>query len=220
MKTKTLYTFGLAGMLLLLGSCDRTRIVSSYETSNMEDSYNNLYVVGLSGELMPENAMENYLVSEIEKNGYVAAGDEDTFEPNMEITDENRGMIEDKLRERGHDAILTFSMVDVDEELEYVEGQVSRAYYPTNYGYYGNYWNYYSHYAPRTYTPGYYTSNTVYHMEANLYDLKTGNLVWAARSETVDPLGADVFAENFAEAVVGEMKDKGVISSKKNVAMK
>lgn len=214
---KTGMLFGMAAILI---SCDSTRIISSYEAPSVDKEYSNIYVVGISGESMPETRMENNMVNELEKKGYVAAADEDTFDPDMEITDENRSKIEDVLDERGYDAILTFSLVEVDEELAYVSGAYSPGYYPSNYGYYNDYMGYYGHYAPLAYDPGYYTSNTVYYMEANFYDVESGKLVWAARSESVEPVNVSTFSENYAETVANDIEEKGIIANKRNTAMK
>jgi hypothetical protein len=220
MKKIVLQIMTLSGILVMSSSCDSTRIISSYEAPNVEEPYSNIYVVGISGESMPETQMEDYMVKELDKKGYVAAADEDTFDPKMEITEDNRSKVEDKLNKRGYDGILTFSLVDVDEELDYVSGAYAPGYYPASYGYYNSYWGYYGHYAPMAYDPGYYTSNTVYHMEANLYDVESGKLVWAARSETIEPVNASTFAENFAETVANELEDEEIISDEKKTAMK
>ena len=168
----------------------------------------------------PEEELPETEVIEPDDAGAPAAADEDTFDPEMDINKANRDQVGDKLANRGYDGILTFSLVDVDEELDYVSGAYSPGYYPSAYGYYSNYWGYYGHYAPMAYSPGYYTNNTVYHMEANLYDVETGDLVWAARSETIEPINASSFAENFAETVANELKDEKIISNSKNTAMK
>jgi len=219
MKFIPLKIIGIVGVVALLTSCDSTRIVSSYEAPNQEKVYSNIYVVGISGESMPENMMEDVMVRQLEQKGFVAAADEDTFDPKMDITDENKSKVEGKLDSRGYDALLTFSLVDVDEELDYVQGAYSPGYYPTAYGYYNNYWGYYTHYAPAAYSRGYYTSETVYHMEANLYDVESGKLVWAARSETIEPASATTLSKNFAQTVVDELADEGIIRNDNNTAM-
>jgi len=137
----------------------------------------------------------------------------------MEVTDENKALVEEKLDNRGYDALLTFSLVNVDEELDYVQGAYYPGYYPAAYGYYNNYWGYYNYYAPAAYSRGYYTSQTVYHMEANLYDVEGGKLVWAARSETIEPATATTFSKNFAETVAKKLVDDGIIMSDDNTAM-
>mgnify|MGYP006287748341 CR=1 FL=1 len=201
----------LSALAFLLVGCDSTRIVSTYESPEMEDTYSGIYVVGIAGDAMPEERMEDNLVRELEEEGYVAAADATSFEPEMNLSQEKREEIEEKLEGQGFDGILTFSLVSIEEEADYVAGAYPMGYYPSGYAYYDSYWGYYGHYAPLAYTPGYYTSNTIYHMEANLYDLETGELVWAARSETVEPATIYTFSENFAETVAEEMEEEGII---------
>lgn len=220
MKNVILRIGTLFGIAAILVSCDSTKIISSYEAPTVDKKYDHIYVVGISEESTPNSQMEDHMVDELENKGYVAAADEGTFDPNMEFTDENRSKIEGELNDKGYDAILTFSLVDVDEELDYVSGAYTPAYYPPAYGYYNNYWGYYSHYAPLAYAPGYYTSSLVYYMEANLYDLESGKLVWAARSETVEPAGAYSFSNNFAETVANELEEQDIIATRENTAMK
>lgn len=219
MRFIPLKIISLIGIIALLTSCDSTRIISSYEAPNNEEVYTFLYVVGISGESMPEDMMEDVMVNELERKGVVAAADKDTFDPEMEVTDENKALVEEKLDNRGYDALLTFSLVNVDEELDYVQGAYYPGYYPAAYGYYNNYWGYYNYYAPAAYSRGYYTSQTVFHMEANLYDVESGKLVWAARSETIEPATATTFSKNFAETVAKKLVDDGIIMSDDNTAM-
>jgi hypothetical protein len=198
-------------LFMATAACDSTRIVSSYETDEADEIYSGIYVVGISGNAIPEERMESHLIHELEEEGYVAAADQGTFSPEKEWNEGKHDEIRDTLESKGFDGILTFSLVSLEEEPEFVTGVYPTNYYPPRYDYYAHYWGYYGHYGPTVLAPGYYTTNTVFQMEANLYDVETGELAWAARSETVEPTSVYTFAENFAETVVREMIDSDII---------
>jgi hypothetical protein len=206
--------------LALLSSCSTTEIVSTYEKPDSDQLYTSLYVVGIGGEALPEDKMENDLVNELEDEGFVAAADTDVFNPKMEVSDGNRDRVVDELIERGFDGLLTFSLISIEDEVDFNVGTYAPGMYPVTGTPYNAYWRYYGYYAPQAYATGYYTKNTVYHLEANLYDTESGERIWGVRSRAVDPRRAEILSEDFADVITDELEESGIIMSKDETAMK
>ena len=104
-----------------------------------------------------------------------------TFSATQDFTKEQ---LAESIGKTGCDAILMLALLDSKEVESYNPGTV---YAPVNYGYYGGYYGYYNHYYPQVYSPGYYSVDKTFYLEANLYDLKADKLVWSVQSEARNP---------------------------------
>ncbi len=113
-----------------------------------------------------------------------------------------------KLSDSGIDGVLTIVLLDKQRERYYVPGQIQY----TPYGfYYDRFWGYSRTLYGRIYSPGYYTTNTRYFWESNLYDLSDGKLVYSAQSQSFDPTSADKLGNEYGKLIVDDMVSKGVI---------
>ena len=170
-------------------------------------------VVGLTSNFLARSNVEDHMVEMLKRRGNVNARVSDNiFTRDMKITDEMKAEVAGKLREQGFDGLLTVALVSIDEQTRYVPGT---AYNPYAYPWYGNYWGYYGYYSPMVYAPGYYTSNKIYTIEANLYDVATEKLVWAARSETVDPSSVIKFSKEYSKKIVYQLDQEGMLANEK-----
>ena len=115
-----------------------------------------------------------------------------------------------KLRSSGIDGILSVTLLDKEQEQNYVPNNT--LYYPLV-PRFSRFWGYYSYYYPRINDPGYYRTSTRYFLEANLYDAKTNKLIYSAQSETFDPSSRESFAADYAKAIVANMKTKNLLKS-------
>lgn len=197
--------------LIILGSsaCSTTKIIGSWKDPETNKSFGNIMVVGLTSNFLAqisvEERMTHYLIS---RGGVKAQDSQDVFDPQMKITEEMKDKVAKKLREQGFDGLLTVALVSIDQNTSHVPGT---AYQPYGYPGYGNYWGYYGYYSPMVYSPGYYTSNKIYTIEANLYDVTTEKLVWAARSETTDPSSLNKFSKEYSKKVVYQLDQEGML---------
>ncbi len=198
----------IASLLALgLAGCTSTKIVGTYTSPNLDKSYKSVFVVGMVGDQMTDKNVAADLVDKFNARGINAQAIQGTLTPDIELTDAKKKEIAQALMSKGFDSILTFALISIDEQENYVPGTYSTAgYYPaTMHPYYGSYWGYYGYYSTQVYSPGYYTTNKVYTMEAALYDLSTEQLVWSARSETVDPTSVNSFSREYSEVVAYNM---------------
>ena len=204
--------------LLFLSGCNSTQIVATYKSPEAKSDYSKIFVVGLVGDQLTQKNIENDLVKMLQARGISAEAKKGTFDPKMEITEAKKREIAKSLKSQGFDSVITFALVSVDEKKDYVPGSytsVGVGYYPTRSPYYGSYWGYYGHYSTQVYQPGYYTNNTIYTMAAVLYDLATEELVWSARSETMNPSSVNSFSREYAETVAYRLLKDRVVQRKR-----
>jgi len=130
------------------------------------------------------------------------------FQPNFtnsgSTTPVDKEVILQKVRAAGCDVIMTVALVDKTSETRYVQGTTTYSPY-MGYGGMGAYGfgGYYGYAYPSMYsTPGYYTENKTYFMQANLFDAATEKLIWAAQSEAYDPTKISTFSRDYSDLLV------------------
>ena len=192
-------------------ACSSTKIIGSWKNPDSTKTFSNIMVVGLSSNVVAQSNVESRMATILVAHGVNAKGSGMIFSPEMKISDETKKTVASKLKEQGFDGLLTVALVSIDEKTSYTPGS---SYSPYAYPPYGNYWGYYGYYAPQVYSPGYYSSEKVYTIEANLYDVTTEKLVWAARSETTDPSSLDRFSQEYSKTVVYQLNKDGMLGTK------
>lgn len=210
---KKLMTFlVLITLAAFLHSCgSSTDITGSWKNPKISDvKYDNILVASMTNNIRAKSSIESKLAEELRDEGVTVSLSSEVFPPNFTESNNDRQAMLDKIRDNGADAILTITLIDTETETRYVPG--TYGYEPmSRFGYYGRFWGYYSHWYPIVYSPGYYTTTKTYFMEANLYDVNTEELLWSAQSETYDPANLESFAEGFAEKIVNEMENDGLL---------
>lgn len=204
-------------LFLSVTGCNSTRITGTYKAPDAKSDYDKIFVVGLVGDQLTQKNIENDLVKMLQARGITAEAKKGTFDPKMELTEDRKREIANSLKSQGFDSVITFSLISIDEKKDYVPGSYTSAgvgYYPTRLPHYGSYWGYYGHYSTQVYQPGYYTNNTIYTMEAALYDLETEKLVWSARSETMNPSSVNSFSKEYAETVAYRLLKERIVERK------
>jgi hypothetical protein len=118
--------------------------------------------------------------------------------PDDEIRDKDK--VRARLEAAGVDGAALFRLVGVDERKTWVP--------PTSYGGFGAY---YGWAAPMAYQPGYLATDRVVQVETTLYSVAQARLVWAARSETLNPKTAQETIDGVVSAVVAAMRKDQLI---------
>jgi hypothetical protein len=187
---------------LFLTACDSTKFVSTYQAPEIDETYSSVFVVGLAGEAIPDAKMANHMVKTLKERGIEAKTSDQVFDPNKEMSDEDRSSVMQKIEDAGVDAVLIFTFLGSSEEKDIVSsGSYDTPSGPIDYPYYNDYYQYYKRIAPDVYSKGYHPSSTVYTMEASLFDADSDKLIWSGKSEVVEPSSREEFAENYAESV-------------------
>jgi hypothetical protein len=75
-------------------------------------------------------------------------------------------------------------------------------------------YSYYPHVNSYVNNPGYYTTHETYTLETTLYDVKTEDLVWTARSRTFSPESVDEVIVDLTKLLINDLEEKNLIKVK------
>lgn len=174
-------------------------------------NYQRIVVAALTDNVLARQEVENDLQLQLQQRGIEATRSIDLFPPSAATrggSDVN--LLLERIKENGHDAILTAALVDEQTETRYVPGNMG--YHPmSRFMWYGSFRGYYNFWHPTLYQPGYYTEDKVYYLETNLYDADTDRLVWSAQSKSYSPRSLRRAASKFAELTVQKMTEDNVL---------
>jgi len=172
--------------------------------------YTKLFLFAITANLAGQSAMEDEMAAAAAKRGLgvVKSGDvlPSTFRTTGKISKEELKKI---ISDNGCDGIVTFAVLDQKEQTRYVPGTTSYA--PAGYGMYDPYYGYYSHYQPTVYSPGYYTTDKVYFVESNFYDVESESMIWSVQSEAVNPSNVKSFSKQYVHNLLTSLKKNNII---------
>lgn len=201
-------------LALLIAACGTSvHMTGTWKDPGAEaGGYHNILVAGLSSNQTARGTVESKLAAQLQQHGIVAGKSIDLFPPNFDPKkEESVKTASAKIEAAGYHAVLTVTLVNKESETRYVPGSVMYAPYPA-YGWYGRFWGYYGYMYNSVYSPGYYTTDKVYFLESNLYDLsKDGKLMWSGQSETYNPRSLESFATAYARAVTDALQKNGLL---------
>lgn len=203
-------TRGLVAMVLLmfiLESCATTKFKGSWmdETIPSEDLvFDKILVLGLSIEPSVRRTFEFSLRQELINHGVDAISTLEVVGHNQEIS---RDTFEALFGDRDIDAVIVSRLVGVETDYRYETNYV----YAVPHSYYNGFWGYYNTSYGNVYSQGYLTSEEWVIIETNLYETKTGKLVWSGTSETAEQSTAMDVIESLNKALIKELASKGLI---------
>jgi hypothetical protein len=208
MKYKIL---SLLFLTLFFHECSPTqRITGSWVNREAlpKGPYKSIFIVVISQNNEANSIVENILAKKIESRGPKAVKSSDFFPLNITATKRiSKEQMDDAIKKSGCDAVMTIALLDVRTEQHYQPGT---AYYPMYYGFYGTYYGYYNYYYPAVYSPGYYTSERVYYLESNFYDLSAG-LLWSVQSATYEPTSLKSWFQGYSYMLINHLKKEELI---------
>lgn len=217
---KQLLSMAVVFLFLLSGCGPSSHITSSWKAENVQPKkFKKIVVLGLIREKdrTLREKMEQHLVGDLRDLGYDAVCSCDEYNPKT-FENMNEEQAINKLRNSGIDAVLTVVLLDKTKERYYVPGRVH--YTPYNI-YYNRFWGYSRTIYGRIYTEGYYTEDTKYFWETNLYDLGSNELVYSAQSQSFDPASSESLGDEYGQMIAKDMiKQNVLVNLKEQPVMK
>jgi hypothetical protein len=196
--------------ILSLMSCSSTQVTSSWKAEKLPaNKYKKIMVLGIIKEKdrTLREELENQIVSNLKEQGYDASSAMQEYGPKA-FSRYKEEEIADKLKNSGYDAVLTTVLLDKSKDQRYTPGNVS--YQPVG-TYYNRFGRYYTTVYDRVYTEGYYTTSTNFFLESNLYDTKSGDLVYSVQGKAFDPSSASTLGNDYAKTLIKDMKKNDVL---------
>ena len=205
-----------AAAVFILSSCANTKITQSWVEPDHKKSYNDLLVIGIAQSEQNRRAYEGYFVEELSDRKIEAVA-------SYKLIKSDSGMDRDTIVKAidglGIDGVIITHMVAVEEETVYRNtgagygyGGMYGGYYGA--GYYGSMYSYYPHVNSYVHNPGYYDTLETYTLETNLYDVKTEELVWSARSRTFAPDSVDEVIVDLTKLLINDLEEKNLVKIK------
>lgn len=191
--------------VFVLIACAPTKLTEVYKDSAYTGgTLKSVMVVGVADNLRKRKMFEEFFVEQFRINGVNAFSSAAVIPLKKEL---NKDTIKSQAEKLGVDAVLVTHLAGVEEKEDYVppvntyvpaphSQHLGRA-YPRVYGY--------------VHEPGYYVTHKYVRLENNLYEIKTGTLIWSSASETINPESANEVIESLCKVVMKSLRDNGLI---------
>jgi hypothetical protein len=201
----------LLTVILFAGCSPSQKIIGSWVNREAlpKGPYKSIFLIVISQNNSANKSVEDILAKKIESRGPKAVKSSDFFPLNITATKRvSKEQMDAAIIKSGCDAVMTVALLDVKTEQHYTPGT---AYAPVNYGFYGTYYGYYNYYYPMVYTTGYYTSEKVYYLESNFYDMASNSLIWSVQSATYEPTELKSWFQSYSYMLINHLKKEGLI---------
>lgn len=204
-------------VMLSLLACSSTTVTGSWKNPDFAGEIRKVYIVGISKQELHRRIFEDEFGRQLEKQGATGIV---SYRDLAEPQNATKEMIAERVTKNGADSVLLTRMVGQRTEEVVTPGRISnysawpyygygRPYYPAPY--YRNWRSYYDRCCEMIYEPPTITQYLVVTIEANLYEAKSGELIWSAQLETVVESNIQNLIGDFATTVTEELRRQGLL---------
>jgi hypothetical protein len=197
-------------VVILLEHCYSSVITSTWQTEDTNKKMiKKLLVMAIDNnkDRSIKVKLEKHLVNDLIKRGIEASSSIEKYGP-LFLSGLQESEALNKIKGQGFDAVLTVVLLDKEKEKHYIPGRITYTPYSM---YYRRFWGYYSTVYDRVYEPGYYTENTNYFWESNLYDLSDKSLIYSAQTKSFNPMDLESLADEYGKIISNDLFKKGIL---------
>lgn len=207
-STNGIFLWGLILTSFLMNSCATKDIVRDWNsTEESKKNVESIMIMGLVNRVSLRSDIEHEMADVARKMGLKPTISMHMFPPELGKPFDDTERLKERLKEKGIDAILTVAIIDIKAE-RYVGPE--KTYVPLVY--YDQFTNYYHRTGTVVYKPGYFTLQTRYFLETNLYEVKNGKLIWSGRSYAFDPHDFEMFIPKYTKRLFKELNKTDILS--------
>jgi hypothetical protein len=202
-------------VILSFLACSSTTVTGSWKNPDFAGEVRKVYIVGISKQELHRRIFEDEFGRQLQNQGLTGiASYMDLAEPQ----NATKELIAERVRKNGADSVLMTRLVGQRTEEVVTPGRVSsygawprygRLYSPAPY--YRNWGSYYDRCCEVLYEPPTITQYQVATIEANLYEARSGALIWSAQLETVVESNLQKLISDFATTVTEELRRQGLL---------
>lgn len=212
-KIKQMKRIALFIGILLFSACSSTRFVDSWKNQEITSfEPKKMLVIGMTDNLTARKIFEEKLknafvlrnIYAVESTGII----DGTFTTSKKSEEEIDEMIK-KLAKQGFDTVVITSVKGVDERVDY-----HTEYYPSIGYRWSRFGRYYYWYQDIYYTPRYYETYNVYHIETSIYNLngaENKSLIWVGSFKVVDPQTISVTVKDYVDRIINQLETEQLI---------
>lgn len=199
---------------LMVSYCSTsTKVLGTWKKSEEQRyKYDKIAILGIAHDASTRKVFEVAMEERLLAVGFSAEGALDFLPPNANEDNTPPEVVMAFFKSAKVDAIMTISILEVNDNRRYVPGSVYYLPYYSTYTFYDHYVEYYDF----VYVPGFYTGELDVFMEANLFDFETGDLIWSAQTETMDLNSTAEIAASYADVLVDDLLKSNVLISSAN----
>jgi hypothetical protein len=205
-------TLALLALVVLLAACSSTTLSGSWKNPDYRGQIHKVYIVGIAKNELNRRIFEDEFRQQLLTQGVTGiASYKDLSSP----ADADQKTVAERIRANGADSVLMTRLVGKRVEEVVSPGRVS-GYSSGPYGYspspyYRNMGSYYDRRFEATYEPATVTQFEIATIEANLYDAKSGELIWSAQLETVIEANLQKLMADFVKTVTEDLRQQGLL---------
>lgn len=211
---------------ILLASCAQTKLTVSWKRD--DSAPKEFEKIGVAVILPSEPhrlAVEEAVTEKLKTSGvnaemtfykFMLAGRKDILSELTFEKGELKKIAIEKIKENKYDALMVVTLLDARSERRYVQSNIGiTPYFDPAYAAYNQpYYDFLENAYSAMYNYGYYETTTIVFLESNLYDTKTGNLLWTGQSETTNMESLQKEADQFSKIIVNDLIKKKVFEVK------
>ena len=191
---------------VLLAACSSTTLSGSWKDPDYRGRIHKVYLVGVAKQEINRRLFEDTFGRELATVGVTGISSYRDLQP-QEL--DNKDALVSRVSMSGSDSILMARMTSLRTEQVTSPGYVSG--YAAPAPYYRNWDSYYDRRFEAVYQPPMTTEFQVATIEANLYETKTGKLIWSAQLETVIDKDLQKLFDDFVKTVTRDLQQQGLI---------
>jgi len=194
MKTRLLATMLIGGLALIISACASTTLDMTWRDPTYEGRpFTNVLVVGSTGNPDNRRIFEDVLVSELKGRGVQAVASYTLIPGEGDL---KRDKVVEAVKTSGADSVLSTRLVGIETKAAQVPVQSPGAGDVDLY-------RYYSPMEPQTTVRQDYQ---VANLESNLFDARTGKMVWWGRSQTFPTTNIGRISRDLGQNVIKALK--------------
>lgn len=194
-------------MLLLLSSCGTSRLTATWHDVSYggQKKIQDVLIIAVTKDETIKRLFEDTFAATLGAEGLQAIPSYTLSQPDIKPEQE---AIDAAVKEAGARSVIITRHLGTDTKEHYRPPQRVSVFADP---YYGGIHGYYPMAYREVYTPGYTVKVTTVSLEANLYDVETGKLVWAVRSESTDPTMTKKYIEELVHLFTGDLKKNALL---------
>jgi hypothetical protein len=214
---RALFCLTMATALLLGSGCSSTTVIGSWRDPDYAGSIRKVYIVGIAKQETNRRIFEDEFSRKLQAFGITGIP---SYRDLPDPHGASKESIAGQLQRHGADSVLMTRAVGKRTEEVVTPGRITSygpwPYYGHAYPYapdpYYRHWgSYYDRSYDTIYEPATVTQLQVVTIEANLYEARTGALIWSAQLESVVKDNLQKMIIDFVETVTRDLRRQGVL---------
>jgi len=193
-------------LMALLAACSGTDLKNAWKNPGYQERLGKVYIVGIANNDNVRRAFEDEFGRQFQARGVTAiASYRDLASP----ASADQQAVAERIRANGADSVLMARVVNRRvEEVTSSSGRISS--FPSH-GYSGTWGSDDNNRFEGLYSAPLAAQFEIVTIEANLYEAKSGNLIWMASLETLIDANLDKMVADFVKAVTADLHDKQLL---------